>query len=76
MTDPAVAMSTILRLIAGQLRPTAGAITVKLFGDAGNDKLNCNYGKGGDTINGGPGTDTCMGDKKDVFVGCEKITRT
>jgi hypothetical protein len=47
----------------------------KAYGDAGNDKLTCRDRVGGDVIDGGPGTDTCIGDRKDIFRRCERVVR-
>ena len=44
----------------------------KLFGDAGNDRLDGNDRARGDVLNGGAGTDTCIYDRGDVLVGCER----
>ncbi|GLW34998.1 hypothetical protein [Actinoplanes regularis] len=40
------------------------------FGDAGNDHLDVQDGVGGDTANGGTGTDTCAADGGDTVSSC------
>jgi hypothetical protein len=45
-------------------------------GGGGADKLSCRDGRKGDVINGGAGKDTCIGDRGDRFVGCERIVRS
>jgi len=42
------------------------------YGESGNDFVSCRDGRGGDTIQGGSGRDTCVGDRGDVFLGCER----
>ena len=42
-----------------------------LFGNRGNDTLKATDNDGDDTLNGGPGTDTCTGDTGDTFISCE-----
>ena len=42
-----------------------------LFGNRGNDTLKASDVDGDDTLNGGPGTDTCTGNQGDTFISCE-----
>jgi Ca2+-binding RTX toxin-like protein len=44
-----------------------------LWGNRGNDRLLANDQDNRDTLNGGPGTDTCYGDAGDNFRRCEVI---
>src|SRR5918911_3687577 len=60
-------------------RIDAGAYTKdkdKLYGGKGNDKLNAADNDGKDTLNGGPGKETCTGDigadYADVGKSCER----
>ena len=48
----------------------------KAFGNADDDVVSCLDRSGGDTVDGGHGgTDLCIGDIGDTFVGCERILR-
>lgn len=47
----------------------------KISGDTGDDRLNARDGDDRDIIDGGPGKDTCIGDKDDSFKSCEDIRR-
>ncbi len=44
-----------------------------LFGNRGDDTLNARDGDGFDLLDGGKGTDECIGDATDTFVRCEVI---
>ncbi len=44
-----------------------------LFGNRGPDTLNARDGDGFDLLDGGKGTDECIGDATDTFVRCEVI---
>jgi len=44
-----------------------------LFGNRGPDTLNAQDGDGFDLLDGGQGTDECIGDATDTFVRCEVI---
>lgn len=43
------------------------------MGGSGRDALLCRDGRGGSKLNGGPGVDTCVGDRGDTFRSCETI---
>jgi Ca2+-binding RTX toxin-like protein len=45
--------------------------TDKLYGDDGPDLLRAKDGDNKDTLDGGAGTDKCIGDQFDTYVSCE-----
>lgn len=59
----------------GNDKISCGTGTDKALGGTGFDAIDCRDGRGGDTINGGRGRDSCIGDKRDKFIACEKIVR-
>jgi Ca2+-binding RTX toxin-like protein len=63
----------ILRGRADKDHLVGGPGSDQLFGGTGDDSLNTkDTVEGNDTGQGGAGTDTCVGDPKDTFTGCEK----
>jgi Tol biopolymer transport system component len=56
----------------GPNRLVGGAGADELSGLGGNDKINSRDGAKNDTVNGGPGTDACTTDNREVSIkGCE-----
>lgn len=45
----------------------------EMFGDDGNDYLRAPNSSGGWALDGGPGTDTCVGEANDRYTDCEVI---
>jgi Ca2+-binding RTX toxin-like protein len=50
-----------------------GSDTDRAFGNAGNDRIDAFDRDGQDTVNGGNGTDICIGDPGDELINCETI---
>lgn len=55
---------------SGNDRLIGGSGRDRMFGGSGRDRLNGRDGQPGDLLNGGPGDDSCAGDRGDILRSC------